>query len=285
MPPYITYDGHGTRVKIDDEALFTTAFSISENQNILQSSCGYGGTLQGEDIGLAGPNVIGFGDVTGSVTFDITKTQASTLKSWLSDRNGSRIIDAETGSDGAKVLYAECYFQSISMSVSENSAVSADVDFWIYKNALDDGSIGGEVSKYGLHGNVAFSEEEKEIIPYWATKIVNFPLDVISWDINITQDVVKKFHCEGLSADKAPLPKSVFVGPLNVDLGITVLLGNEVVDLSTLSGDLSLTLRLYDVDFITMEKVKLISISPDLTATGMRTASLQYRVFKLINPV
>lgn len=288
----VTFDGAGTRVKLDDKTLLTTAFSISENQNVIESNCAYGGTITGEHLGFATPNVLGFGEVTGSVTYDITKNQLDTLKTWLNDRNSSKTINAETGSgsngSSSSLAYGECYFQSMTLNASENSIVSADVDFWIYKKALTDGSVGGSISKSGLQGATALTDEEKEVIPYWKTKIDSFPLKVIGWNISITQTLVKKFYCEGGSSgtsgtgfdDVAPLPKAVFVGPLNIEMSVTALLENEVVDLSTLSGDLNLTLKIADVDFIQIDKVKLLSVSPDLTAKGMRTIELSYKAYK-----
>ena len=288
--PLITYDGLGTQVKFkksesdDGDLLLTTAFGISESQNILESSCGYGGQIQNinDKMGVASPNIIGLGDVTGSVTYDITINQANNLKDWLTNRNNSRIIEAKTGDMGAsELLYGECYFQSITLNASENSIVSADVDFWMMRKALTEGSIGGAISKFGLRGNNKLEDYEKEIIPYWKTKIDGFNLNIIAWNISITQTLAKKFYCDGLDDDGPPLPRAVFVGPLNIELGVTALLSNDVVDLSTLSGNLNLTLQLGSVDFIKVENVKLISISPDLTATGMRTIDLSYKAFKL----
>ena len=302
--PLITFDGLGTQVKfkesVDDkgELLFTTAFGISEAQNILETAGTYGGQIQGDNIGIASPNMLSLGEVTGSVTYDITINQADKLKEWLKNRNDTRIIEAKTGDMGsAKLLYGDCYFQSITMNASENSIVSADVDFWIYKKALTEGSIGGAISKYGLRGqdnngnpisdpeSFKFTDDEKNVIPYWKTKLDGFPLNIIAWNISITQTLTKKFYCDGLTDEKSPLPRAVFVGPLNVEFGVTVLLNNDVVDLSTLTGDLDLTLKLGSVDFINVKKVKLLSVSPDLTATGMRTIDLSYKAFKMINPV
>lgn len=265
------------------------AFSMSENQNILESSCGYGGQIQGEFIGVASPNMTSFGDVTATLSYNLTKNQLAKISTWINSsnpelaRNSSRMILCENSAE-SKLAYGECYFSSIALSASENSLVNCDLELWMYQNALSSGSIGGAVSM----GQREPYFTDKEVIPYWATtiKITNkdkeiVPLEIVSWNVDVNQTLTKKFYCEGLATDDSPLPKDVYVGNLNIDLSITAVIPNTVFQMSDLTGDLNFDIILAGVTFLSISKVKIVSASPDLTDKGGRFITLNYRVFKL----
>jgi hypothetical protein len=60
-------------------------------------------------------------------------------------------------------------------------------------------------------------------LAYWRTKVsVGGDLDAISWTLNLNQDVVKFFTCQGQNTAQAP--KYVAVGPLTGDFQTEVLL-------------------------------------------------------------
>lgn len=272
----VIFSNFNTSVLFDNDLVIADAFSMTENHNILESACGYGGTIQGANIGVASPNMLGFGDVTATLSYNPTITQLSKLSTWIKDRNSSRVVACEN-SEQSQLAYGECYFSSIALSAAENALVNCDVDMWMYKNALTSGSIGGVVNKFSRYPSLI----DTAVIPYWATKIVGFPLEVVNWNVDINQNLTKKFYCEGLTDTTSPLPKDVFVGPLNIDLSITAVIPNTVYQMSDLTGDLNLEIMLSGITFLSIASVKIVTASPDLTDKGGRFITLAYRVFKL----
>ena len=269
----------------------------------METSGGYGGTITptgnsssaSSTMGVHAPFILDVTEVAGSLGFEPTRDQLKNLGSWVSNRNASKPITFSIGSNSTKLDYNECYFQSIALTASENSLLTATVDMWMYQtNFAPDGYLGGPTSREAVGTPVT------DLIPYWATSVTGLPNgDVMSWSLTISQQLSKKFYCRGsdTSIITAPLPGNIYVGPLGAELTVDLLLTDEEINITdllmqgtssnvitvSLAGEMTPTnSNPAPIPILTMSRFVLTSLTPTFgDKGGPSSISLSYKAYNV----
>ena len=280
--------GFTTAISFGGDFIFCDTFGIGDNSGIIESNGAYGGDLLNEQgqMAIKAPHIMDYGQVTGSLGFmpvlrDGNDSQLKQVLDWVKyARHAPRTILTTTGATGMRG-YGECYFNTISVSSSEGSAVNVDIGFDIIEPIYQNGSFDGSTRQSGG------TPPGQRVIPYWMTAIQGVPSSqaITDWSLNFSQNILKKTFCMGLDeeVDKAPLPGYVLFGPLEIGISytVTVPVETEVASLY-LVYDGSATLKVGN-DSINMERLTIQSENPEITQSdGYIGYNIDYDVYKII---
>lgn len=279
--------GFTTAISFGGDFIFCDTFGIGDNSGIISSNGAYGGDLlnQQNQMAIKSPHIMDYGQVSGSLGFmpvlkDGSESQLKQVLDWVKyERHLPKTILTTTGATGERG-YGECYFNTISISSSEGSAVNVDIGFDIIEPTYQNGSFDGSTRKAGGQ------PPSHQIIPYWMTAIRNVPSSqaITDWSLNFSQTILKKTFCMGLdeTVDKAPLPSYVLFGPLEIGISytVTVPVETEVASLYLVYGG-SATL-VVGSDIIEMTRLTIQSENPEITQSdGYVGYNIDYDVHKI----
>jgi hypothetical protein len=244
------YEGY---VKLDGYYLLGTGASAPLARPRLDSTSGYGGriSLPKEEIGIGSPHIYDYVMWDGSVDFEVTKDiWVNTLVAWPFDRQGSREVQFTTRADALQ-KFDKVWFNSISVSAAEASAVQCSLGFTAYEmteynfgDASPQGYVDnktGETTGIACPGDQFWpgflnpDQNQSVPVPFWNTQWTQdyAEKDFLDWRLDISQPVETFFGCEVNTNSQEPL--FLAVGPMEVKMSGTVM-----EDLSTDSNRMAL---------------------------------------------
>jgi len=233
--------GAYTKIEFMNEVILCTGFSFTENNTLIESSAGYGAAMNSTYFGS--PHVRNYGEVSGSFSYNPILSQAESLLDWVSNRNTLKTLKYTTSGSGTNT-YDEVLFNSIGLEVNEGEVISADVGFAAYDRPYSTGTIGGSTIAQQTSTTMT-TLKGNTMMPFWKTQVTGVPANtsVIGWNLTISQDLITKYFCDDSSNTTADPPDYVFVGPLSVNLGLSLVLPTSVA-LSTFLYDYSGTVAI-----------------------------------------
>jgi len=275
--PYIQ-SGFSTEVKFDNSTILCDAYGISEATSVIESSGAYGADLNGENRAIGNPYVLNYGAVAGTLSFYPNLTIANKLIDWVKTRDENKEIQLKTG-NSSFINYEECYFSSISFSADENNFLNTDVNVSMVRGAFGDGTIGGLGDK--VQGAIPYTN----MVPFYNTA-VSLSDDVINWNVTFSQPLSLKTFCSGksMSTDEAPVPDYVMIGPLSIDVSLSILVAKNKAQLSNLLLDYEdgATFKVNGSNFIELEKLVTKNMNPQVADSGNYFLyTMDYNAFKL----
>ena len=261
----LNFTGFSTRVFLEEEKVSATDISLSVSENLISFDGAYGGAMNyGDNFRLNSPSFYELPEISCSIGTEITLPQIELLFfKCLEDRAKPRTIKIGVGEGSNETFYFdECYFKSLKLSTSENNLVTANYDFFVLplEKTTDNlicnanrlfyksNGITNDVPK--LQNNeikdfvfdMDFGDNNKIPIGYWETTIDGFGNDkkVLSWDLNINQNVITKYYCGRKSVTNVtspPLP-DIMIGYPKMELSVSFL-----IDQNEFNGDIFATLK------------------------------------------
>lgn len=278
MPDLVT-TGFATKVAIDGNQVSCTSLNISENSSFLESSGGYGGNINGSDIGVSGPLILDVGETSLSMGIEPSRAQLFYLINWLKSRDSSKSVTINTGTVGI-IHYGECFLNSMTIACAENSLVTMDFNMMVQKAPFFDGTLGG------IAGKTSVGVPIVDQVPYWNTAIQGLPNnDLLSWSLTFSQNMVKKYECGGGSSNNnPPLPKYVFLGPLTIDLTVDIMISKDMVNMQDLLVKNGSGIKVFAgaIQLVGIGKFYTNTTAPVVAEKGGRqTVSVNYRSFQI----
>jgi len=251
------YEGY---IKLDGKYVLGTGTSVPRTRVRLDSGSGYGGQIYSpvDEIGIGSPHIYDWLMWDGSVSFEVTKEiWTSTLRAWPFNRQASRELLFSSRKDNIQ-QFDEIFFNSISVSASEGSAVDGSVGFtaiqrdsYVFGSEYIDNKFGeGLLCPINDFPEQLNRDTNNAPVPFWNTyiEIENDPADFIDWTLDISQPVETFFGCtHGGGADPGVQePLFLAVGPMDVRL-IGTLMTDILIDdpfsIVIFLADESITLR------------------------------------------
>jgi len=281
------YEGH---VKIGSTYALGTGASVPRGLNRIESSAAYGGTIDGSDRAIGLPRQYDWEIYDGSVSVEMTAGLFTELKTWLGGRQDARNIFFAPRYDAAQE-FDTAYFNSISISAGEGGAVNGSVGFVAIDRAdyqygdkyIDNKDGDGFLCSGGSFPSpLNAAPSNTQPVPYWNTSLsfAGTSYEFLNWSLDISQDVVKFFSCEG---NVNPVePKYIAVGPMTIvlsgaymaDFGSSPLgfLGDTVASAVLNIGGVSLS----------MTKLEATTEGDDVqTGDAMVPLNVEYAVYHL----
>lgn len=280
------FSGQGT---FDGSRVSLISFDVQTSANLIESNGAYGGEVDGDsNVAVGAPFLIDVPDISGTIGFEPTFAQVILLSNWIYDRNSSKSVGFSVGSDSKTSLtYNECFFESIGLRCSQNDLLNVDINMWMYQTKWCNGSLSGSTAKQGL--TPIFTNTVRPIA-FWETKIEGLPTgEVLSWNLTINQQLTRKYYCDGSEFDEEnnepPLPKDVFVGPLNVELSVDILIAETDIPYSSIlkKGGNNDTISVYvrNQKMFSCSRYVMTSLNPTLSdSVGANSVSLVYKAYK-----
>jgi hypothetical protein len=226
------YEGY---IQLDGSYVLGTGTSVPRARARIDSTSGYGGNIQNADMGIGSPHNYDWLMWDGSVSFEVSQDLwSSTLKTWPFDRQTSKSLTFSSRKDNVQ-QFDDIFFNSISVSAAEGSAVDGSVGFTaIERTSYSFGSdyIGNKFGEGLLCPVGGFPEQlngspNNNPVPFWNTQVYvdGTPGDFLDWSLDITQPVETFFGCTGGGgADPGPQePIFLACGPLEVRLSGTLM--------------------------------------------------------------
>jgi hypothetical protein len=286
------------RVMVDatEDAALATGGAVPKSRVRMESSSGYGGQIRTPiaEIGLGTPRTYGWTEYDGSVDLELTEDfWDNQIKTWLFDRQRAATVNLKSRTGNAQT-FSTCYWNSMSISASEGSAVTASLGFVAMER--DTYTIGGGYAAnktgdeilcspppYNVPDPLNPSSDSNVIpIPYWNTKVEldGSLVEFVTWTLDFSQEVVKFFSCED---NASPVePRFVGVGPMTATFSgdymfvdaATFLTPNSVSTLDLTLG--SVTLK--------MEDLELTSADDALQDQGsIVPIAVDYSIYELVS--
>lgn len=295
------YEGY---VQIGITVALGTGASVPRARNRIESGSGYGGRIIGppdNEIGIGTPRAYDWTIYDGSIDMELNRlVYLNELYPWIFDRQNPRDILFTTRKDNDQNFNQTAFWNSINMSASDGSAVTASVSFV----ALD-----RSIYAYGVQGIQGFIANKVgwgvlcplwtnaptplnapvsgraniNPIPFWNTK-VELPtgptlIDFTNWTLDFSQDVVKFFGCTDSGSGTDPLAKEplyLAVGPMTVTFSGSYMFKDPLGDSL---AQLNLTL---DNQVLKLKKLENTSVADDLqTGDSMVPLTVDYTVYDI----
>jgi hypothetical protein len=197
----------------------------------LESSSGYGGRINSpvSEIGIGLPRNYDWEVFDGSMDFDVHEEFITNqIKPWIFDRQEAAIANFQTRSGNVQT-FNNCYWNNINLTASEGGAVGGSISFVAMQrdaytrggNYIDNKTGGNTLCAGGT--NPDFPDQLNpnagniNPIPYWNTfvEINGSSIDMTTWTLDFSQEVVKFFGCFNNSTVQEP--RYVAVGPMTVN--------------------------------------------------------------------
>jgi hypothetical protein len=291
------YEGY---VKIGSVYALGTGTSVPRARTRIDSQGAYGGQQKTPvaSIGIGAPRVYGWPTFDGSINFEITKDIFAVLKAWIYDRDGQKDILFSTRKDNEQ-KYVDTFWNSISISAPEGGLLDGSLGFV---------AIDQDTYAYGTQGMQGYTENEAgegllcplatgmppplnasgnncNPIPFWNSKVLfgTDALDLLSWSLDFSQDVVKFQACNYTIGPQAPA--YVGVGPMTVSLSVAWMWITSNAP-ATYPGDsvAAATVQIADTS-IGLKKLELQTSSDDVQSSDSTTpVQLEYAVYELDSP-
>ena len=281
------YQGYAT---INERQFLVTSLSIPEQEVRLDSSAGWGGQLSSTKTGIGAPHVYDFSTNDGSIGFELSIGFSTLLKSLISGRSSPFALDVHPCS-GSQVYVGEAWWNSISLTGSEGSAVTGDISFLAVERGIE--VIGSEyiTNRVGDRGCEAFTDipplnpsaMNVSPVPFWKTSFSGTPLtnvEVISWTASFTQDIQKMFKC-GASGKNPVAPFMLGFGPMSVELQLELFIkSGKTWSFSRLPG--SIRIALGEGSSMTFSQLETQQHAQDIRGqSDISVVSVTYQVYSL----
>lgn len=223
MPMKLILTGYTGYAQIDWNDILMTSFSVSMNENVIQSG-GVGKILL--DVGQEGEqqkefNRYKMNAVRDYPSYDISiscDANYKILDYFLSNiTTGFHSFIDVSFTDPASGIYYDfdkCILTSLQLGVSNNATASLSFGFTTFKDDIevefgDNNPLLGRHAPKELVGDV--------LMPYWAWG-VEYPdfaeEDLVEFSVSYSQSVTPKFGCEGMDAERNA------VGPMKIIVGV-----------------------------------------------------------------
>lgn len=223
------YEGYVTlKVGAIEDVALGTGGGVPRARQRLESSSGYGGEISTpvSEIGIGLPRNYDWEVYDGSMDLDVHEDfLTNQIKAWIFDRQKGAEVFFQTR-EGNIQQFNSCYWNNITLSASEGGLLSSSVGFVAMQR--DSYTRGGDyiANKTGTQGYCSGSQapvypaplnsslSNVDPIPYWNTFVeINGSLvEMTSWNLDFSQEVVKFFGCFAQSGVQEP--KYVAVGPM-----------------------------------------------------------------------
>jgi len=232
------YEGY---IKLDDNFVLGTGTSVPRARARLDSISGYGGQIKTPvaEIGIGSPHNYDWLLWDGSISFEVTREiWLETLRQWPFDRQVSRELLFSSRKDNVQ-QFDEIFFNSISVSAAEGSAVDGSVGFTsIQRDGYTFGSdyisnkMGEElicpISLFPEQLNIPVGGLDNiNPVPYWDTgiEIDSVAGDFLDWTLDTSQPVETFFGCTHVGGADPGVQEPLFlaVGPMAVRLTGTLM--------------------------------------------------------------
>jgi len=227
----VGYEGYVTlRVDAVEDVALGTGGAVPKARQRIESSSGYGGKIKTpvSETGIGLPRNYDWVVWDGSMDMDVHEDfLTNQLKAWIFDRQKGARAHYQTR-EGNEQRFNHCYWNNISLSAAEGAALTASVGFVAMER--DSYARGGDYvnNKTGVQGwcsgatGMQFPDPLNSDygnvvpIPFWKTfvEIDGSLVEMTTWTLDFSQEVVKFFGCENNSTVQEP--KYVGVGPMTV---------------------------------------------------------------------
>lgn len=288
------YEGY-VSIQVDsrEDVVLGVGGGVPESRQRIESSSGYGGQIKTPvaEMAIGQPRNYDWTVWDGSVDFEVTEDILEhQIIPWIFDRQKGASISISTRSDNVQE-FSSVYWNQISLTASESSPVSGSVGFVSVDR--DTYTRGGDYigNKQGAIGMCASpppylpeslnSNLNAVPVPYWNSyvEINGTFIPMVSWTIELRQEVSKFFTCENNYSPVAPV--RIGVGPMAItfrgDYMFTSADGfvspDDLTSLYLTIG--SQQIKLEDLELQTDEDL----LKPP---TDMTLVSLEYDAYKLV---
>jgi hypothetical protein len=289
------YEGYvSLKVNTLEDVALGQGGGVPRARQRLESSSGYGGEISTPvaDMGIGLPRNYDWEVFDGNMDFDIHEDfLTNQVKAWIFARQDAGEVYFQTR-QGNVQDFNNCYWNNISISASEGSALSGSISFVAMQR--DAYTRGGDYIANKTGGNtlcaggaIDFPDQLNPLngninpIPFWNTFVeINGSLvDMTNWSLEFSQEVVKFFGCFNNATVQEP--KYVAVGPMTVNFSGDYMF----VDTATFSSPNTLSTL-----YVTMggEQIKLedLELTTDTDALQGQDAivpvSVEYSAYTLV---
>lgn len=222
------YEGY---IKVGGIFAMGTGSSVPRGRVRVDSSSGYGGNIKTPvaEIGIGAPRAYDWEAHDGSVNFEVHKDFFNDpIKTWIFDRQVAKVVYL-LSRDGNVQQYDRAFWNSISVSAAEGSAVEGSIGFvaidrtaYTFGVAGDAGYTGNATGQGVVCSTSPLNPAGANLnpVPFWDTMVTlgGTNYDFLSWSLDLSQDVVKLFaSTHGGGGDPGPKePEYLAVGPMTV---------------------------------------------------------------------
>jgi hypothetical protein len=286
------YEGYvSLKVGAIEDAALGQGGSVPRARQRIESSSAYGGQIATPvtDIGIGLPRNYDWTVYDGSMSFDVHDDFVSNqLYPWVFNRQNASQVNIKTRNNNAQ-QFQKCYWNNINLSASEASPLAGSVSF-----------VAMERNSYTRGGDYINNKTASDVlcvssspvfplpfdlqnapIPFWDTfvEIDGSLVEMTSWTLDFSQEVVKFFGCFGNSTPQEP--KYVAVGPMTITFNGDYMF----VDTATFSspdtlGTLDITVGSTQWK---LEDLELTTDTDDLQAQDSLTpVSIEYVAYTLV---
>jgi hypothetical protein len=227
----VGYEGYVTlKVSAIEDVALGTGGGTPRGRQRLESSSGYGGEIKTPvaDMGIGLPRNYDWVVYDGSMDLDVHEDfLTNQIKAWIFDRQKGAQAYFQTRAANVQ-QFNKCYWNSLNLSASEGGALTSSIGFVAMQR--DSYTRGGDYINNKTGGNPICSSSTEVYptplnpssdfntipIPFWNTYVeINGSLvEMTTWTLDFTQEVVKFFGCFNNSTVQEP--KYVAVGPMSV---------------------------------------------------------------------
>ena len=225
------YEGYVTlKVDVIEDVALGQGGGVPRGRQRIDSSSGYGGQISTPvaEIGIGFPRNYDWEVYDGSMDIEVHEDfLTDQIKAWIFDRQKGAQAYFQTR-EGNVQQFNKCYWNNISLSAGEGGLLTSSVGFVAMQR--DSYTRGGDYITNKTGGNTLCVAGPPEFpsplnpgvaninpIPYWNTfvEINGSIVEMTTWTLDFSQEVVKFFGCFAQSAVQEP--KYVAVGPMTVN--------------------------------------------------------------------
>ena len=280
---------------VDNDIFLCSGANVPRTRNRLESSSGYGGRLSSPvgETAIGNPHTYDWSTYDGSVNFELNKKFFDNIvKNWIFNRQKTKQIELKPRSDSYQ-KFTYCYWNSISLSASEGSAVTGSIGFSAIDR--DDFDIEDDYrnNKTGFiacadlasSGDIPSLSPNLNPIPFWYTRIsatglIQAGIEVLSWSLTANQSVEKFFKCLGNTYAQAPF--RIGVGPMTINLQMDIMVLNT--SLASLPSTLNNVVLHLGTSSIQFDDLEIDSDDDGLQVGATPVAlSVSYSAYKLVS--
>jgi len=226
----VGYEGYvSLKVNAIEDVALGNGGGVPRARQILESSSGYGGKISTPvaQMGIGLPHNYDWEMFDGSMDLDLHEDfLTNQIKPWIFDRQSAAEVYFQTR-EGNVQSFLKSYWNNINISAAEGGAVSSSISFVSMQR--DSYTRGGDYINNKVAANPMCATTTEVYpdplnvgaanlvpIPYWKTYVeINTTLvDMTTWTLDFSQEVVKFFGCFNNSTVQEP--KYVAVGPMTV---------------------------------------------------------------------
>ena len=286
--------GYGSRVTFSGMDILCSSFSASIKPVLIRSSAMYGGK---KESAVGTPHGHDYREASLSLNFPVTRKILSAVLKKFNDRTYPFRVVCLMPGDKNGITFTRCIFESLTLSCSRDSLVEASCSLFTTADQLDSSAVGGMSSDNGDPSLVEYTMDwskpsnNTNVIPYWMTRLKcsKHDYNALSWSFTVSQEVVKKSYCSGLSAntDMPPYPDRIFVGPMGVAGDVEYFVGNASTKYTTfnMDGGLNERMSLYigETRFAEFGKVHVTSQAPTVDASLPYSVSCSFEAYSIVS--